>query len=306
MKKAKKKAISSGEWLNTYADMVTLLLCFFVLLFAASTIDSEKWQVLVRSLNPNAAEQSQIAQEETEGDEVNTLTTTGTALVTDVENFDQLYWSLQQYVQQNNLSNDVEVVKGDGYTFIVFRNNVFFNGDQYYLRPEGKKILDFLSNAISGLSDEIAQIRIMGHTNQADPNKRNSPRTDWFLSSERAAEVCAYIDEKGVIDPKKLTTEGKGQNYPIGSFVTEEDRQRNRRVEILIAETENLSITLDELYETIEQQTNISDATIKDENIDLNIGNSGEGDAGESQSEPNAEGESSPTDIPPEDMVPVN
>lgn len=323
MKRSSKKSVNADAWLNTYADMVTLLLCFFVLLFAASTIDSEKWEILVRSLNPKAQQQTQIAQQETEGEPSNNFTTTGTALVTDIETFDQLYWSLKQYVETNNLSADVDILKGDGYTFIVFRNNVFFDGDQYYLRPEGKDILDFLSSAISSLSEDIAQIRIMGHTNQADPNKRNTPRTDWFLSSQRAAEVCAYIDEKGVIEPKKLTTEGKGQNYPAGSFVTEEDRQRNRRVEILISENEKLAITLDELYAEIENQLNLTDTTVEEGDIDLNIdqtsGEEGTGEVGETNgtgetsteteietgTEPPAEGDTPPTDIPPEDMVPI-
>ena len=309
MKKAQKKPVDANAWMNTYADMVTLLLCFFVMLFAASSLDSEKWQILVRSLNPKAMEQSQIASDEPDGDQSNTMGTTGSALVTDVETFDQLYWSLQQYIEQNNLSADVDVIKGDGYTFIVFRNNVFFDGDQYYLRPEGKKILDFLCSALSGLSDDIAQIRIMGHTNQADPNKRNTPRTDWFLSSQRAAEVCSYIDEKGIIEPKKLTTEGKGQNYPIGSFETAEDRQRNRRVEILIAETEELSITLDELYTELEQQTNLSDTSIDSGEIDLNLNQSSDGMSDEtdsSQADSNVDMENASSDIPQEDMIPLD
>ena len=56
MKQSRKKA-SAGSWMDTYGDMVTLLLCFFVLLYAISSMDQSKWENLVASMNPEAAEQ---------------------------------------------------------------------------------------------------------------------------------------------------------------------------------------------------------------------------------------------------------
>ena len=55
MKKRKKNS-EQGDWLNTYADMVTLLLCFFVLLYSISSVDQDKWKNFVLSINPQAAE----------------------------------------------------------------------------------------------------------------------------------------------------------------------------------------------------------------------------------------------------------
>ena len=61
MKKNKKAPEEGGSWMDTYGDLVTLLLCFFVLLYSISSIDQAKWVQIVKSFNPNATETNQIA-----------------------------------------------------------------------------------------------------------------------------------------------------------------------------------------------------------------------------------------------------
>ena len=60
MKRRKKRADESGSWMDTYGDMVTLLLCFFVLLYSISSVDQEKWRAAVKSFNPDAEKLSQV------------------------------------------------------------------------------------------------------------------------------------------------------------------------------------------------------------------------------------------------------
>ena len=244
----RKKAINPGAWLVTYSDMVTLLLCFFVLMYAFSTIDSTKWQILVRSLNPNASVAAQVVNRASEGEDPNLFSTSGDGLLTEVKTFDQLYWQMRSYVEINGMTDDVEVRGGDGYTFIVFRNNILFSGNSYVLRPEGRAILDFLSNGISALNESISEMKILGHTNQEDPNRPNDVRFDRFLASNRATEVLVYVQEKGIIEPRKLVGIGYGQFYPVAPFVLEEDRLQNRRVEILITESSAVEVSLEEIY----------------------------------------------------------
>lgn len=247
--KSPKKAINKDGWMNTYSDMVTLLLCFFVLLFASSNVDSAKWEILVRGLNPDAEKVSQIAETDNPGEEDGLTATDGKGLLTDVETFQDIYWQMKEYVEKNELSADVEVVGGVGYTFLVFRNSIFFDGDQYFLKPEGKRVLDFLCDGLRKVSGDIQEIEVLGHTNQADPNKPNEAKGDWRLSTNRAVEVVYYMQAKNFIDPKKFTPIGKGQHYPIAPFIGEGNRAQNRRVEILIQEIGSVSVTLEEIYE---------------------------------------------------------
>lgn len=246
IKRMKKKPVAAN-WLITYSDMMTLLLCFFVLMFSMSSMDNSKWQILVKNLNPNASLESNVVNEMSLGEQTE---------LPAVKSFEQLSKTITEYVDKNDLQEDVEVHAGDGYTFLVFRNNIFFDGDRYDLKPGGREILDYLASGILGIQSDIQEVRILGHTNQADPNRPNEARGDRFLASNRATEVLTYLQLKNVVEPKKLISEGYGQHFPIASFSNEADRVMNRRVEILITETGAIVPTLEEIYENIDREEN--------------------------------------------------
>ena len=245
--KKKKRSEGGANWMDTYGDMVTLLLCFFVLLYSMSSIDSEKWELLVKSFNPDA---QYLAKSNTDNEEseYEYYTYENTAPNEQMDEFDKIYYELSKYITENNLQTDIEISKGDGFTFITFRDNVFFFGVSYVLKNDGKVILDEFSNAIINAADSIQEIQILGHTSQARPEVPNEPITDRFLSSNRATEVLLYIQQKNIIEPSKLVSCGYGQSRPISSFDTKEARAKNRRVEILITKTDSVVKSLDEYY----------------------------------------------------------
>lgn len=254
---------SSGyNWLDTYADMVTLLLTFFVLLYSMSSIDSEKWKKIVEAFVGQNRTVEQVESSTNPSFSTGTGTYTGptitsptapTGYITEVKEYDDLYYYLKQYVQEHNLNDDVFLHKSDGYTFITFNNNIFFDGDSAELRPQSKVILDVLANAIKNISDQIGEIRAYGHTARAggkdQPNKVDGDRT---LSVMRANNVIVYLQKKNVIDPKKMVAEGYGEFRPIVPHDgTEATRIKNRRVEIYISKSDHATVTLDKIYEDI-------------------------------------------------------
>lgn len=248
MGRRKKPPEGGASWMDTYGDMVTLLLCFFVLLHSMSSMDAAKWEILVKSFNPKAAEVSQIVMNETETEGDTEVSGSAKKPLDQVENFDDLYYALAEYVQENSLSGDVEVSKGDGFTFITFRNDIFFDGDSYVLKDNGKAVLNDLSVALGKTNDSIAEIQVLGHTSQAKPNEANEVVSDRFLSSNRATVVLVYLQQKNVVDPEKLVSSGYGQFRPISPFDTTEHRAKNRRVEILITKSDGVVRSLDEYY----------------------------------------------------------
>ncbi len=243
MRKRNKSPEETGSWMDTYGDMVTLLLCFFVLLYSISTIDQAKWVQIVQSFNPEAVEEAQQSLEEgasgSSSENVN------------LNSFDNLYEQLKASVDAAGLSSEVELYKGDGYTFITFRNSVFFDGDSSVIREEGKVILDQFSAIVSGVSEEIKEIQVLGHTTQEDPNSPNNPEVDRMLSAERSARVVAYVQQRTNISPDKLVSVGYGQYRPIAPFDTEENRAKNRRVEIIITKSDAVQRSLEEYYAEI-------------------------------------------------------
>nr|WP_264473508.1 OmpA family protein [Enterocloster bolteae] len=128
----------------------------------------------------------------------------------------------------------VTVSRGEDYTFIVFEDKTFFDGDSSILTDQGKTTLDVFCDVIGPAQDGVSQINIMAHTAQGDPDRPNNPRTDRMLSAMRAAEVCIFIQEKGVIKPEKLVNISYGQFRPVADNSTREGRTKNRRVEILM------------------------------------------------------------------------
>lgn len=287
MAKKKREPVKTGEWLATYSDMVTLLMCFFVLLYSISTVDSSKWIKIVKSFNPSATEISQIVEnmEEGEGDYDVMGGFEGAKDGTSIsEEFDELYYKLASYVESEGLDADVEVTKGDGFTFITFRNNIFFDGDRYELKPEGQAVLDHLCTAMADISGSIDEIQVLGHTSQASPTEPNEIVSDRFLSSNRATEVLVYIQRKGIIAPEKLVSSGFGQFRPCSPFTTKEERAQNRRVEIIISKNDGVVRSLDNYYKEVygfdsETQTFLNDLEAAgDENTSDNTTNSGETD----------------------------
>ncbi len=261
---ARKKPQEEGggpNWLDTYADMVTLLLTFFVLLFSISSVDAQKWEILVRSFSGEMDSDSQfvITDEEKEPDDgINAgqedlLPDQLVKNPEDVKQFDDLYKYLQNYIQENDLESDISLYNGDGYTFIIFRNNIFFDGDSSVLKQEGKGILDAFTGAMTNISDQVGKISCEGHTARAaDQSTPNSVIADRRLSSDRAVNVLCYIQQKNVLAPEKLVSTGHGEFKPIVPHDgTEATRQKNRRVELCIYEAGKEEASLDEIYKII-------------------------------------------------------
>lgn len=230
MKKKKKSGSGGANWMDTYGDMVTLLLCFFVMLYSMSTMDKNKWIALVESLNPSQVTEQQQPSSDPAVEQEPEMTQEEID-----QSMEEIYQALVQYSAEAGLNDRVSVSKGSGYVFISFDDAVFFDGDSYVLRDDGKAILDQIAQPLAAESASIDEIRILGHTAQATPDRQNSVYVDRFLASNRATIVTIYLQEKNFIDPARLVSVGYGQWRPVASNDTSADRAHNRRVELIIS-----------------------------------------------------------------------
>lgn len=222
----KRKSGGGYNWMDTYGDMVTLLLCFFVLLYSISTVDKEKWEKIVKSFNPDAIQElEETVDDENDEDSQDQI---------DVD-IEQLFQNLKSYVSQQGEEENISVTKGSGYVFISFNEAVFFDGDSYVLREDGKKVLYNVGKMLGNVSSSIDEVRILGHTAQASPNELNNTVNDRFLSSNRATAALVYLQNMNILDPARLISMGYGQWRPVASNDTVEGRVQNRRVEMIVA-----------------------------------------------------------------------
>ncbi|MDR2532496.1 MAG: flagellar motor protein MotB [Oscillospiraceae bacterium] len=252
---AKKKSsptIKKGldEWMATYADMVTLLFCFFVMLYSASNQDEARFQYILQAfstggryintivgpeldppLDPQGPNENTNIPPQAPGDsEGNHPGTTNEPHL-----FDSLFSQIAELVESLDLSG-VQVYSSPGLIRILLSDDVLFDGDSYVLKDEGRRILDLFVPAIRAQDDYIASVQIQGYT--ADVHSPTG-MNDWDLSSMRASTVVRHLDEvRKMVQTTKFSAEGLGIRNPIGDNSTPEGRAQNRRVEIIINRNE--------------------------------------------------------------------
>lgn len=245
MASIKKKSSGGGgaNWMDTYGDMVTLLLCFFVLLYSISSLDEAKWMIVVQSFNKNAIVSTDDSPRGPEGDKSDEGGDDMPMTQEEVnEKMEELYQFLQTTAAASSSNSSsaatMSVSQGDGLVFIRFDNSVFFEPDKWELRQEGKDALDSIIPALEIAGPYIDSIEISGHTAQARTDRRNNVRNDRTISSNRANEVLIYLQENSdsrILDPARMTSRGYGQWRPIADNSTSEGRAQNRRVELAIS-----------------------------------------------------------------------
>ncbi|WP_394925077.1 flagellar motor protein MotB [uncultured Robinsoniella sp.] len=225
------------EWLNTYADMITLVLTFFVLLYSISNVNISKLEKVAEAMqkklgieatidisevDPNLKVPAISEDKSKNPDQVTAETESLTS-----RTMEQLTNEIKATITDNNV--DASVVKEDDVVYIRFKNDLLFDPDSAVLRESSINLIAQLGNSFKKAENEILAIYINGHTAEAV-----SPVNDRLLSSQRADNVAIYLEEQMGIAPKKLISRGYGKNYPIADNATKEGRDANRRVDMIV------------------------------------------------------------------------
>lgn len=223
-----------NDWLSTYSDMVTLLLTFFVMLYASSSLDEQKWQYIYQAFQSRGKYLNEYVDHpehtKDEGSYVQDEDPSQSGGEGELpQSFDQLYVYLSDFVEENELSNQVSVSKDSAHIYIRFDSNVFFEGNSAVLKPEGMDLIDGISPGIKAVRDSIQQLTVGGHTAYGI-----SDVNDWELSSDRAVSVVNYMEFRTVLDSAQFRVKGVGPHEPVADNDTAEGRAKNRRVEMVI------------------------------------------------------------------------
>lgn len=243
----------SGDWLNTYADMVTLLLTFFILLYSMSSMDSAKFNMLVTAFASDGESSDKIIlRGEAQGDRTDASNTFASPEgEVQIDNLEDIFQYLQQMINDGEMGESVEVAQGEGFVFIRFMDNMLFEPNSAILKPKDKEILKFVGEGIKSVQNDTSSINIVGHTASV-PGNPDYAVSDRKLSTQRANEVLMYFEDTIGIDGRKMFATGYGKWKPIAENDTEQGRSQNRRVEILISsENNSLSEQLDNAYEKL-------------------------------------------------------
>jgi len=244
MAKRKEEEVKKGldEWMGTYGDMVTLLLCFFVLLFAMSSVDAAKFEQIAASFS--SANRITI----TESASTSILDALGNGIVAmpmvqgdakeeneevkeAVEELVKMSSDFKTYFAENNLQDKVEIEQNEQNITLSFKDGILFDSGKADLKPEALGALNIVANELAKYPEN--DVKIEGH---ADNRPINTPRfpNNWYLSAARAISVAMYFTNTKGFSPERISAEGFGEFRPKVSNDTPENRSINRRVEIKI------------------------------------------------------------------------
>ncbi|HEY2421812.1 MAG TPA: flagellar motor protein MotB [Neobacillus sp.] len=228
------------SWLIPYADILTLLLALFIVLFASSNINQAKYEAIMKSFKseftgtkidtksaglspiPSSTEKQEPAQSVHPSDQKN-----------DPE-LDQLKQKLEQYIAVNHLEAVTTLIDSRRGIEIAFKDVVLFDPGKADLKESSFLTLDKLIGLIATLPNSIS---IEGHTDNV-PIGNAAFASNWELSAARAASVLHFFESKDIAQ-NRLQFSGFGEFQPLYPNDSTEHRQANRRVNIVILRSNN-------------------------------------------------------------------
>lgn len=249
-------------WQSTFADLMNLLLCFFVMLFAMSTIDAEKFALVAASfsqtfsifdtggssllegllINNGVSQLSQLdeymntmgqaAESDTESDEYKEFD----EKVSDVQEEmlkqnEQLAEKIDEALAEQNLTGDIDVDFTSQYVELTLNGALLFDSGKADLKQEALPLMEKVGVILQKYAQSV--IEVEGHTDNVPISTAKFANNN-ELSSARALSVFDYLVENTNLNPSNIKHSGRGEYIPVADNSTPEGRAKNRRVEIKI------------------------------------------------------------------------
>ena len=239
-------------WMTSYADMVTLLMTFFVLMWALSSSDDQKIMLFFAGLSseglslerfeeinamfstpddasgdyPILPELDNEEEAPTEDDEIESIYE---------EQLAALYREISRYIQDNNLGDSIAIQRDGDFIVITLPGDIAFPSASATITEDMQIIAGELSRLIARQTSIQApfEIVVTGHTDNV-PIHTVTFRSNWHLSAMRAMNFLEVLLYESDMNPRYFSARGYGEERPIDDNNTETGRARNRRVEVMI------------------------------------------------------------------------
>ncbi|MTI81599.1 MAG: flagellar motor protein MotB [Firmicutes bacterium] len=215
-------------WLIPYADLLTLLLALFIVLFASSEVDSKKLEQMQEAFSVAFNNDQGIIQEyqpqNSTDPQIENLNQTDM-------NLEELKVKLDTYIKENNLSMELKTKINNESLVITISDNALFNSGSATVKPKFREKLLAISDMLAGYPDY--EVVVSGHTDNRPINNREF-ESNWELSSKRALNCMNILLENDQLNPYMFSAIGYGEYRPVATNTSVEGRAKNRRVEVSI------------------------------------------------------------------------
>jgi chemotaxis protein MotB len=237
-RKAEPVKENSERWLLTYADLITLLLAFFVIMYAVSNTDIVKYVNLRGSLQ-QAFNVGVLSGERNESiSSAGQIDSAGAIPIVASPQLQAVQAQVDSLeTQEGRFEQVVESVgqRPEGVYLRLAGSTTFVSGSAD-LTPEGVAALTQVAEIIRNTTNASNDIRVEGHTDDIPPGSDRFP-TNWELSTLRAVSVVRFLENTGIA-PDRLGAYGYADTRPLQPNTTEPNRRENRRVEMVILQPE--------------------------------------------------------------------
>ena len=253
----------SPAWMATFSDLMNLLLCFFVLLFAFSSTDAEKFAAVAASfknsfsvfeggaqaigdgklisqgtsqmeaLSEYFSEMELIFQED-EDESEEEMEYEKKQLEEAKEATETLYEEVIESAEGKNVGDSITVSMDENYQYVRISMNgaVLFDSGSADIKKEAIGVIDKIGDILKVYDKHL--IKIEGHTDNVPMSSKRNFESNMWLSTARATRVFEYLVNTKGLNPRTLEASGRGEYEPLGDNTTPEGRAKNRRVEIKI------------------------------------------------------------------------
>jgi len=241
-------------WMATYSDMVTLLLTFFVLMFALSNVDNEKAELFLFAMSRGGITAEQFMEireryelDDLEGGEWDDMFPSPGHLGEDEDAGDEgesegeralreLAEAIEAYIQGEGLGNELMVTFNGDFLMLTLSNDVWFDSGSASVSEDMRDRARVLAQLLVANfhTAEPFEIVIAGHTDDVPIGTAQFP-SNWHLSNARATNFLELLIGDSGLQPYHFYVRSCGEYRPIGDNDTPEGRQQNRRVEVMIS-----------------------------------------------------------------------
>ena len=253
---------ASAEWMNTFADLMNLLLCFFVLLFAMSTVDAQKFEMIAASFSQTfsifSGGQTSIgegmllgngvsqlndldqymnsmgkpAESESESEELDEIDEMQEKIEeAKLAESEKLAERIEEAIEESQMEDMIQLDFTSQYVQLTLKGAILFDSGSASLKADAMPIVEKVALILERYAEH--EIEIEGHTDNV-PIHTSKFANNNELSSSRALSMFDYLVEHTTLQPMQIKHSGRGEYMPIADNSTPEGRAKNRRIEIKI------------------------------------------------------------------------
>lgn len=224
---------NSDRWLLTYADMITLLMAFFIMMYSMSVLNLSKFRQAAVSIRSGFGGVMQGQGKSVIGSN-GMLTVKPTPIDGDTAGVSwRVIRPLANYIEKEGKADNTLISIGEddrGIVITINSDELLFEPGCASIRSSARPVLDHVATMLNKIPN---QVRIEGYTCSLKPRNTLYP-TNWELSSARAVNVLRYLIEAAGLNPELFSAAGYGSTRPVAPNDNESNRRQNRRVEIVI------------------------------------------------------------------------